>query len=485
MAKSPDGRMNFLLGYGERLVEPLDAPSSVPNKRHPYTLSEAAARLQEPAFQVTRGLDALPALACPDDKAVALFTLHPSYLAKSYFPRHLMEAVGFEVVGTRSRTIVPATSVRAERQGQPQVATELYVAGGRQAFRDFADTMAMWPEAAARVQRERADRGRISREALRTERVAEDLVKLEGLRVQPPGERLRSFASKSDVTTIEVVLHARNDAVDVLEGFAAFARTFDLRVDLSARLHAEGLCFFALRASREQAKELAAFSFLRVVREMPGLRQLNPELRVPGGKTPVPTELPDAPALDSTVRVAVFDGGLPAHHPLGRWVNTFKAKRIGPALSAATHHGLHVTSALLFGPLTPGERPTAPYAPVDHYRVIDAQSCDNPEELLPVLLRILGVLNQRTYEFVSLSVGPALAIDDDEVHVWTAMLDTVFARGRLKRPCGGLATALRECEREVLTAISEKSSIGMARATAKKVLRSWSERWDRDRLLRL
>jgi hypothetical protein len=433
MAERTPKRTNFLLGYGERLNERLEAPPINPSKNHPYTLTESVARLAPQAARVASAIDALPDLACPNDLSVALFTLHPTYLAKSYFPEDLMRVAGFEVIGTRSRTIVPVMSGRASRAGEPQLATDMYVAGTREAFRVFGESIREWPAARERaVAAPRDSRGRQATDAARFIRATDDLVKIEEVRVQPARERVRAFRSNRRVTTLEVVLHASANAGDVLEGFWSFARSLDVHVDLSQRLHAEGLCFLPVRADRRQARALAEFSFLRVVREMPVLRNLEPEMRMPGRRRTVPIRLPNAPAVDPSLRVAVFDGGLPENHPFTPWVRAFDVPGIGPSTPRYTAHGLAVTSALLFGPITPGEDPAPPYAQVDHFRVLDAATAeDDPDELMPVLRRIMGVLQQRPYQFVSLSIGPDLPVDDDEVHVWTAMLDSLFSRGRV------------------------------------------------------
>ncbi|MFN8579433.1 MAG: hypothetical protein U0163_00440 [Gemmatimonadaceae bacterium] len=40
------------------------------------------------------------------------------------------------------------------------------------------------------------------------------------------------------------------------------------------------------------------------------------------------------------------------------------------------------------------------------------------------------MLRQKPFDFVNLSLGPDLLIEDDEVHVWTASLDEHFSHGK-------------------------------------------------------
>ena len=92
-------------------------------------------------------------------------------------------------------------------------------------------------------------------------------------------------------------------------------------------------------------------------------------------------------------------------------------------------HGSTVTSAMLFGSVSDAQV-DRPLCRVDHHRVLDKNSYDDPFELYEVLERVKAVLAQRNYEFISLSIGPALAVDDNDVHAWTAVLDEHLSDGR-------------------------------------------------------
>jgi hypothetical protein len=43
-------------------------------------------------------LDSLPDELCPKDRTVAPVTLHPTYLAKSYYPAEFLKTYGLETV---------------------------------------------------------------------------------------------------------------------------------------------------------------------------------------------------------------------------------------------------------------------------------------------------------------------------------------------------------------------------------------------------
>jgi hypothetical protein len=124
---------NFLLGRAERLVRRIDPPPMVPNKAHPYTLETAIDRVAPMLENVAQEIGELPRLACPQDEAVALLTLHPTYLAKSYFPDNLLSAANLRPVGSRKRIVSP-DAWAVQKHPDEAVTTEVFVAGKREDF---------------------------------------------------------------------------------------------------------------------------------------------------------------------------------------------------------------------------------------------------------------------------------------------------------------------------------------------------------------
>lgn len=405
-------RSNYLIGYGERLASDMAAPLGGAPKKHPYTFSEARKRLAPKIHEAFEELSELPEELCPKDQAVALVTLHPAYLAKSYYPAELLRNYRLETIGSRSRTVSPEKWTR-KKPLESAVTSELFVAGTRTHFREFVAGV---------------DRMQSSAPA------ADDLMKIEDFRVQSAEEKLKPFRTNDEEPLLEVVLHAQPGRHDsfILDGFEAYLQTLDIEPDLDKRrFFAEGLCFLPLRVPREAAQEVVKYSFLRVAREMPRLRQFRPVARATPGFSSFACHLPKDGAVDPDIRVAVFDGGVKSDAKLDPWVARKKTKNLGEAVPEFQNHGTAVTSALLFGPLQDGVTAERPYARVNHYRVLDADTLkDDQNELYTVLERIQDVLESRPhYDFVNISLGPDLPIEDDDVHAWTAVLDQVFADG--------------------------------------------------------
>jgi hypothetical protein len=133
-------------------------------------------------------------------------------------------------------------------------------------------------------------------------------------------------------------------------------------------------------------------------------------------------------AVDPAIAVAIFDCGLPKTHPFGKWASAKEIAGTAAPVEKFLVHGTGVTSAFLFGAIDPALPLPRPYANVDHYRVIDGDPSQDPFELYEVLGRITAALDGKHYDFVNFSIGPSLAIEDDDVHAWTAVLDDRFAR---------------------------------------------------------
>lgn len=424
----------YFLGYGERLTGQVHPPQSGASSEPPYTLEEAVGRLTPRAMETASILEALPDAACPEGQAVAVMTLHPQSIAKSYFPHQVLNEYGLRRVGSRPTVVTPEKWTRTgEVEAAPS--TDLFVAGARGSFRAFAESLASgWqdlPEGLRRI------------ENVRTFSTGERVRGLSGLSGHaagrreelsvPPADSALLSDSAEPTANLEVVLHSSDTADDayVVEAFADYAAELGVDAKLGKRLYAGGLCFLPVVAPLASVERLSEFAFLRVARPVSRLRQVNtpiersqpsPDL----AEAPLPTEGP----MDPDFRIAVFDGGLAEGSALSPWARSYETDGIGQPVPDYLGHGHDVTSAVLFGSLTPGSPAPQPYCEVDHFRVLDDESDLDPFDLYDVLRRIQQVLADRRYEFFNLSLGPAAPAEDDEVHPWTAVLDEYLSDGR-------------------------------------------------------
>lgn len=407
----------YLLGKGELLAKEIAPPRKPQKKVDPYSYAEVRERLTPRLTLVSKRVAELPPEACPDDQSVAAVVLHPAYLAKSFFPERLFATMGLESLGSKPINVKPSKGAKTKEVHGKKIeiespTVEIFVSGRRKFFQRWAEVT------------EESDPRFNGIDVLK-----EEMIRIEDVRVLTAKERLKPLVSATDFPLMEVVLHSGADFV--LRGFRDYLKTLDIDVDLDRRIEAQNLCFVPVRVPRELHSKMAAFSFLRVAREMPSLRDLQP-ISLPKiiRSAPFEFEPPEKAApLDPQLRVAVFDGGVSklALHP---WVKSGSILGLKAAVPEFEQHGVAVTSALLFGSLKKGQQAPQPYCYVDHYRVLDEDTLDDPQtDLYPVLERIRSVLEQSPYEFVNLSLGPTLPVEDDDVHAWTAVLDELFSKG--------------------------------------------------------
>ncbi|MFD8026779.1 S8 family peptidase [Streptomyces lavendulae] len=336
-----------------------------------------------------------------------MVTLHPQFISKSDHPQRLLDDLGLSYVGAKTAVVRPEKWTRA---GEPSAleTAELFVAGRRAAFALWSQRMGGGPLPGG-----------------------DQLRKVEAVRAPSPLERQRSIERlPEDSSLVEVGLHLPEQLRErILDKFVAYVEMLGGIAEIGHVLRVPGVGFVPVRVSRAELNRLAQFSFLRVVRPMPRLRALHPAgagVTAAGMLAPV---LPSQGPVDPSVRLAVLDGGLSEGGPLARWARSHEGPDVGEAAPEFLQHGHNVTSAALFGPLVPGQRAPQPFGAVDHFRVIGTEP-DDELGLYRTLERIDAIFSENAHEFVNLSLGPELPVDDDEIHPLTALLDMWLADGK-------------------------------------------------------
>jgi Subtilisin-like serine proteases len=357
--------------------------------------------------KIVEDIERMPNDACPDDLVVAAMILNPEYIAKSYYPKELLRSVGLDVVGSRSRTITPEKRSKG-REPTQTVTTELFVRGKRLAFKKWSRDLSSWNEIHPRDKQ---------------------IVEIEELNFPKSETKIKNIVSNEQTIVYEVVLHLNEEMAEerYLNLFRLYLQRKGINASFQKRFYAGGLCFMELEASSDLAKYIARFSLVRALRSMPSLRLLRPTVRSIESNTFV--DLPDITPIAPNIKTAIFDGGIPSNHPICKWATPFNIDGVKESEPDLLEHGVSVTSAYLFGHIDPKKPLPRPYSYVDHYQVLDHSPGQNPYELYEVLDRINNVLSTNKYDFINLSLGPCLPIDDDEVHAWTAVLDDFLAKG--------------------------------------------------------
>lgn len=416
----PASAQRPLLAGGERLRHDVDRPSGGGPKYHPRDVDEARAYLAPQLDALQQSVAATPA-GLRGERVVFEARVLPNYLANSYFPADLFRIADLIPVGTRGGVGPYETKAKSEPEER---ATKTYLlAGDEQSLGKIA----------ALVRSEAAPRGipQAAYQALR---------QFDVVRMPPVEDVVRATPAVQDTELItwEAVLHppvtasgrlTEGEHAAVMTKWANWVGWLGGEIAVDFQRVIKGMTFMPVRLPANSAEAAAQFNPLRAIRPMPKVRPIPVSpLRVVSTSASMPA-VPAGQRPQSDVRIAAFDGGLDegvAH--LAPFADNIDVTP-EPADPDAVAHGTMVTSALLYGPIEPGQQLRTPDVGVDHFRVVPPPSSDPWDvDLYWILDRIDELVSARRYPVVNLSLGPELSLeDDDEPHAWTARLDELAA----------------------------------------------------------
>jgi hypothetical protein len=289
----------YLIGRAELLTYPIEAPKKkVGDKAHPYTLTEAKRIIVPEIETANRIFQELPAKACADDLAVARLVLHPAYLAKSYFPKLLLDQVGLSSVGSRTRRIQPRR--QTQKKAPPEMeTTELFVSGTRAAMGNFP--------AFARSLNEQMP-------------VAEQFARIETFAAMTPADRLHLEGANVG-HVFEVGLHLPPRAMPRMSAPCLPTTPRTAASGSMASSNLKPAACSSWQSGCAGLENLAQFTLTRVVRPMPHLRAARPVTR--SMPLAVSFSLPSGEPLSREPKVAILDGGLPEKHVLESYVRRY------------------------------------------------------------------------------------------------------------------------------------------------------------------
>ncbi|HGF7182402.1 peptidase S8 and S53, subtilisin, kexin, sedolisin [Vibrio paracholerae 877-163] len=401
-------KKNYIIGRAEELTSITPPPKIKPPQGGLYTVEESIQRLTPQFEQVVKEVNQYDDSLCPKDYVVTKLTLHPSYIAKGHFPKRLLREVGVRSIGSRAAEVKPD---RWTKKGEPEVSptTALYIAGKREQIKLFGQKLQRFTEDTPG---------------------ADDLQKVWSIEtVKPEAKVKQGLLKEPKVFEIGIQLIPGSSSDFIKSSVTDYARSIGFEPDEDISISVSNLWFVPMIGLEKNLCKLAKHPFVRVARPMPMLRAFQPMVR--SMSVPSPVKLPTEPPIADDVQVAILDGGLPLKHPLSQWIRDYRlSDTTASDCDGGPEHGIGVTSAFLFGPIDPAETAARPYSYIDHHRVLDSYiEKEDPFELYRTLGHIEDILLSRQYEFINLSLGPDLAIEDDEVHAWTSLLDSYLAEG--------------------------------------------------------
>lgn len=138
-------KRNYIIGKAELLSSLKPPPKMNPITAPIYTFREVMDRLKPQIKHTVSELNKLDDEVCPNDSAVAVMTMHPSYIAKGHFPRTLFKEMAVRSIGSKGVEILPD---RWTRKGEPvkSPTTKIYVAGKRDRLTAFSHELERFTE---------------------------------------------------------------------------------------------------------------------------------------------------------------------------------------------------------------------------------------------------------------------------------------------------------------------------------------------------
>lgn len=400
-------RRNLLIANGYELIGQLSWPKGGGKKWLPYTIEDVRSVLHEQLEHVAQFARQTPPNLAPRGEVTAKVTLHPAFLAKSYFPSAILRDSGLTILGSRPVSIMPK-KVRNEVL-KPEETASIFVSGTKENFKAMdANLLSLGS----------------------SQMHQEQFARVEAIGAYLAEEKLRIDKNTRWPDYAHVTIHATEADADVLTAFKNLVHELGGRISNRGFRFVPGLTFVAVQIPPEKIGLLAGFTRIRLIRSLP---ELQSEWVLDSGLTKSygPISLPLANPI-SNIRTAIFDGGIANAFP-GHAAEISNAL-LPPSSIKDLSHGINVTSAFLYGHVNHGVTALpAPYCFVDHHRVLP--SMDNPEQALDVLDRIIAALrgakiSGTPYRFANLSLGPMATFFDDDVHEWTSRLDTELADGQ-------------------------------------------------------
>lgn len=395
---------NIIIGYGETLTTKVKIKTGSGDKNHPYELQEARKRIVKNLSRVIIDIENKPLNECANGEVVTKFIQHPTYLAKTYNPKSLFKHFGMKDIGSKPIKIKP-TKWATKSHPDEAITSCFFISGTKAQYRNLLDSL---------------ENNNLKESMLKQLRTFENVEYFNGK------EKIKGLLPQEQESKLEVALHASKSEMNIIDSFDAYTQNLGGKIEKNKSKTVGGLTFIPVTVNKGDEEKLANFSHLRVLRSLPKLRFNNPNMVRTTFDYPI--EIPSHESFNHNIKVCIFDGGIGKEHLLNDWVNEIIPNDISTSHPSLISHGSEVCSTYLFGPYdTKTNSLNAPYTNLDIVRVISPEDTD--PDLFNVLSRIEDVLKTKKYKYINLSLGPRIAIDDDDVNVWTSVLDSYLQDG--------------------------------------------------------
>ncbi|ENA1098668.1 peptidase S8, partial [Acinetobacter baumannii] len=191
---------NFLIGYGETITNPVYIKTGGGDKKHPYSIEEGRLRFQHNLEEIMWEIENKPTDACANDEVVVKFIQHPSYLAKTYYPRKLFKKFGMKDIGSKSVKISP-DSWATRKHPDIAVTSCIYVSGKKTDYQKMLKDV------------EENNLDQTTLDFIRT---------IERVDIFTSEEKIKNLDPTRQINKLEVVIHASQEEESILEAFLKY-----------------------------------------------------------------------------------------------------------------------------------------------------------------------------------------------------------------------------------------------------------------------
>ena len=393
-----------ILGKGEYLTGPVELAGGGVQKKDIRDFDAGRERLLPQLEELTYGAHSIPDSNRISRGVYFCLDLDSSYIAKSYYPRQLINTVNWELVGSIAWD-------QDKRDGSPitkKQSRRLYFRGTPESISDTHNALHQANSLSNQIKKE--------------------IVRIDSIHLMDSTSSVDRLNDISEGVLVELIIHSMlesdwQECLYKLKSIISSKDYPDFLFDWIRGGTAKSPRFIPAQVSKEIISQLGQFNPLRSFRVMP-------EISIPRINTgelidlgPLPQG--DALRVGEIPEIGVFDGGVDQGIPhLGMWV---VSEDITPESKeeAYLEHGTAVCGAVLYGNYDPGKQYESPPIMVKSFRIFPVPNVHGFNlDLYQILEWIEKAVdhNPQIKTFV-LSFGPDFPIEDNEIDPFTTTLD--------------------------------------------------------------
>lgn len=191
---------NFIIGYGETLTDVVTVKNGSGDKKHPYSIIYGRKRLASNLAKIITDIDSKSEDTCANNEVVVQFIQHPSYLAKTYYPRKMFKKFGMKDIGSKSLSISPE-KWGISKPPASGLTSCIYVSGTKNQYKNMLENL---------------------KNGVIEDNILELIRTIERVELLDAKEKIKHLDIKPKVNRLEVVIHASSEDKEIISSFRKY-----------------------------------------------------------------------------------------------------------------------------------------------------------------------------------------------------------------------------------------------------------------------